>query len=135
MPHRILATTFSLAVETVLLGIVAGWHAALAVTEFISEKDWSRLLGEDGFKAALLIGLAVVWSRAEKSKDLRHKELVSALAARDLEDHKRIGQFIDLSAEAIKAQAKVVGAIEAFDRNSQLLAIRIEDLAKKNSTT
>lgn len=129
MPHRILASDISLAVETILLGIVAGWHGMLAVTEFISEKDWARLLGEDGFKAALLIGLAVVWCRAEKAKDQRHKELVTALAARDTKDEARMEQFVNLSAESIKAQAKVVGAIEAFDKNSQRLAIRVEELA------
>lgn len=129
MPHRILSSAFSLAVETIILGFVAGWHATLAVTEFISEKDWARLLGEDGFKAALLIGLAIVWARAEKAKDQRHKELVEALAARDAADTKRVDQFISLSAEAIKAQAKVVGAIEAFDKNSQRLAIEVKDLA------
>jgi hypothetical protein len=134
MPHRILASPVSLFIETVLLGVVAGWHGTLAITEFISEKDWSRLLGEDGFKAALLIGLAVVWSRAEKAKDQRHRELVVALVDRDEKDAVRTQQFIDLSAEAIKAHAHVVVAIKSFDSNSQRLAIEIKDLAEKIET-
>jgi hypothetical protein len=131
MPLRILSSTVSLVFEYMLIGMVAAYHAALAITEVITEKDWARLLGEDGFKAALLIGLVVVWGTSEKSKNQRHKELVEALAARDIEDKRRIDQFIDLSAETIKAQAKVTLAISAFDANCQRVYLKLDELTEK----
>ena len=131
MPHRILTHPVSIAIEAMFIGFVAAWHGCVAVTEFISEKDWGRLLGEDGFKAALLIGLAAVWCRSEKGKEQRHTEMVSALAARDRKDDARIEQFIQLSAETIKGQAKLTGAIQAFDSNAQRVYVQLSELTEK----
>lgn len=35
------------------------WQSML---DILSDKDWDRLMGEHGFKVALLLGLGVVWA-------------------------------------------------------------------------
>lgn len=125
MTERLQAIT-----EFAVLLTLPVYQAIASISDFFSDKDLNLLLGENGFKVALLIGLIVVWGVSERreavnrrDREKHHAEMLSLQA-------KNFDQIMAIVAESIKGSAKVCGAIERFDANSQRLAIEVSDLTE-----
>ena len=92
MPHRLFNDTFPFATifEAIILGLGAGYKIGESIYLAISEQDWQRLLGPQGFTVGLILAVLVLWGNGvvrekkerkrredeEKSREARHKESI-----------------------------------------------------------
>ena len=132
MPHRIpiMTNTLTTILEGTILATLVAWQSMLAL---ISDKDWDRLLGENGFKVALLPGLVVVWGTSERrlanerrDKAVHHRELVDALAAKERKEDENTERLAAINIEQIKAQGLVINEIKDLRREFRDLATELK---------
>jgi hypothetical protein len=116
--------------------MLAIWFAN--ITGFLTDKDWDRVVGPWGgmmisiLAAAIMLRMYVkIQDQERKDKADRHREMMEALTGQVTKNDHLNERVMDLTAESIKAQARVVGAIERFDSNAQRLAIEVSNLSEK----
>lgn len=110
---------------------IGHWSMIYAVTELFSDKDWERLLGESGFKAALIVGIVTVWATNIKFQREHRREVRQALEDKDRIIEEKDLKCSEMSERIIRVAEHVAHAVETFDRNSQLLHGKIDDIAKE----
>jgi heme exporter protein D len=137
MPHRIIPPTWFLhTVEGISL-------SALSFIAFISEQDWSRMLGPHGVAVVAILAVVALWvsgikeksamkkdieareareearrTKEEESREKRHAESIHLQTANS-------DKLLTITAENIKAQALVTAAISSMDRSIQDLTEKI----------
>jgi heme exporter protein D len=131
MPHRIATPSWLLhTVEGISL-------SALSFVAFISEQDWSRMLGPHGVAVVAILAVVALWvsgikeksamkkdieareareearrTKEEESREKRHNESIQLQTANS-------DKLLEITAENIKAQAKVTAALAFMDRSIQ----------------
>jgi hypothetical protein len=118
MPHRFeQLSPLVYLVEAALLGLAAGYKVAEATCLALTEQDWSKLLGPQGFTVGLILAVIVLWGngiarernetkrreKEEASREARHKETLSL-------QRENSEKLMNLSVEAIKAKGMMVAA-------------------------
>jgi hypothetical protein len=118
MPHRFeQLSPLVYLVEAALLGLAAGYKVAEATCLALTEQDWSKLLGPQGFTVGLILAVIVLWGngiarernetkrreKEEASRDARHKETLRL-------QRENSEKLMNLSVEAIKAKGMMVAA-------------------------
>ena len=118
MPHRFeQLSPLVYLVEAALLGIAAGYKVAEATCLALTEQDWSKLLGPQGFTVGLILAVIVLWGngiarernetkrreKEEASREARHKETLRL-------QRENSEKLMNLSVEAIKAKGMMVAA-------------------------
>jgi len=122
MPHRFdQLSPLVYLVEAALLGLAAGYKVAEATCLALTEQDWSKLLGPQGFTVGLILAVIVLWGngiarernetkrreKEEASREARHRETL-ALQRENSE------KLMNLSVEAIKAKGMMVAAFNTL---------------------
>ena len=125
-----MTSTLTTILEGTILATLVAWQSMLA---FLSDETWNRLLGENGFKVALLLGLVVVWGTSERrlanerrDKAVHHRELVDALAAKERKEDENTERLTALTIEQIKAQGLVINEIKDLRREFSDLATELK---------
>jgi FtsZ-interacting cell division protein ZipA len=137
MPHRIIPPTWFLhAVEGISL-------SALSFIAFISEQDWSRMLGPHGVAVVAILAVVALWVSGIKEKSAMKKDIEAREAReearRTKEEESRekrhnesiqlqttnSDKLVALTVENIKAQALTTAALASVDRSLQDLAEQI----------
>jgi hypothetical protein len=118
MPHRFeQLSPLVYLVEAALLGLAAGYKVAEATCLALTEQDWSKLLGPQGFTVGLILAVIVLWGngiarernetkrreKEEASREARHKETLRL-------QRENSEKLMNLSVEAIKAKGMMVAA-------------------------
>ena len=118
MTHRIeQLAPLAYMVEAALLGLAAGYKVTEAACLALTEQDWSKLLGPQGFTVGLIFAVIVLWGngivrernetkrreKEEASREARHRETL-ALQRENSE------KLMSLSVEGIKAKGMMVSA-------------------------
>jgi len=130
MPHRVqfLSTVMSHTVEGLLLASIAIANGGQFVMSLISDADWSKFRGPDGFLLGAIIAVAVLWNsgrvrekneatrrdKEELARENRHAQLVAT-------NKDNADSLMKLTVESILAQGKATRAVEAMDSNIQRL--------------
>jgi hypothetical protein len=118
MPHRFeQLSPLVYLIEAALLGLAAGYKVAEATCLALTEQDWSKLLGPQGFTVGLILAVIVLWGngiarernetkrreKEEASREARHKETLRL-------QRENSEKLMNLSVEAIKAKGMMVAA-------------------------
>jgi hypothetical protein len=118
MPHRFeQLSPLVYLVEAALLGLAAGYKVAEATCLALTEQDWSKLLGPQGFTVGLIFAVIVLWGngivrernetkrreKEEASREARHRETLGL-------QRENSEKLMQLSVEAIKAKGMMVAA-------------------------
>ena len=110
-------TPLAYMVEAALLGLAAGYKVTEAAYLALTEQDWSKLLGPQGFTVGLIFAVIVLWGngivrernetkrreKEEASRDARHKETLGL-------QRENSEKLMNLSVESIKAKGMMVAA-------------------------
>jgi hypothetical protein len=122
MPHRFeQLSPLVYLVEAALLGLAAGYKVAEATCLALTEQDWSKLLGPQGFTVGLILAVIVLWGngiarernetkrreKEEASREARHKETIRL-------QRENSEKLMNLSVEAIKAKGMMVAAFNTL---------------------
>jgi hypothetical protein len=122
MPHRFeQLSPLVYLVEAALLGLAAGYKVAEATCLALTEQDWSKLLGPQGFTVGLILAVIVLWGngiarernetkrreKEEASREARHKETLRL-------QRENSEKLMNLSVEAIKAKGMMVAAFNTL---------------------
>jgi hypothetical protein len=135
--------------NTILEGILvcglAIWKTSSAVFLAITDHDWSRLLGPQGFTVGLIFAVVVLWSNGVLDRRAKEKREAAAQvkedARREAEERAREKRHADLvttnrdnaeslkalTVECVKAIGKNTNATEKMDRNIQLLTVELSE--------
>jgi len=118
MPHRFeQLSPLVYLIEAALLGLAAGYKVAEATCLALTEQDWSKLLGPQGFTVGLIFAVIVLWGngivrernetkrreKEEASREARHRETLGL-------QRENSEKLMQLSVEAIKAKGMMVAA-------------------------
>ena len=124
---------FSQVFEGIAWGVIAigHWIMLYAITELFTDKDWERLLGESGFKAALIIGIVTVWATSKKVERDRHREIVRIVETKDQIIKEKDERCHEMAEKFITTSDRMANAVETFDRNSRLLYVKIDELPER----
>jgi hypothetical protein len=122
MPHRFeQLSPLVYLIEAALLGLAAGYKVAEATCLALTEQDWSKLLGPQGFTVGLILAVIVLWGngiarernetkrreKEEASREARHKETLRL-------QRENSEKLMNLSVEAIKAKGMMVAAFNTL---------------------
>jgi hypothetical protein len=129
MPHRFeQLSPLVYLIEAALLGLAAGYKVAEATCLALTEQDWSKLLGPQGFTVGLILAVIVLWgngiARERNETKRREKEESNETKRREKEEASREARhretlalqrensekLMNLSVEAIKAKGMMVAA-------------------------
>lgn len=121
MPDRIITHTLpflAYAVEALLLGAIGGYKLTQAIILGITEQDWTRLLGPQGFTVGLILAVIVLWGNGlmrEKNENKRREKEEAKREARHVEtiglQRENSDKLMALTVESIKAQGMSASAI------------------------
>jgi hypothetical protein len=118
MPHRFdQFAPLAYMLEATLLGLAAGYKVAETTMLALTDQDWSKLLGPQGFTVGLIFAVIVLWGngivrernetkrreKEEASRDARHKETLGL-------QRENSEKLMNLSVESIKAKGLMVSA-------------------------
>ena len=90
MPHRIVTQNCGTLLEALLLGIASVYQITSSAVVALTEQDWTRLMGPQGFTVGLLLAVVVLWGNGvcnrkaelkrreqeEKAREKRHVETI-----------------------------------------------------------